>query len=113
VYSVAPTKNVPIPSLPRTRSGAPRDLEAVLRQVEAQAVSLAGVSPEFAGGLTLPLLNALGDRSEATIYPAALYYLVVREAALVHDKATAARNLKEAHFGGGLRALLDLPTESP
>jgi hypothetical protein len=84
----------------------------VLRQVEAQAVSLAGVPPELARDVTLPLLNALGDRSEATIYPGALYYLLVREAALGHDKATAARTLKEAHLGGGLRALLDLPTES-
>ncbi len=75
-------------------------------------MSRAGLSPEFARDVTLPLLNALGDRSEATVYPAALYYLLVREAALRHDKATAARNLKNAHLGGGLRALLDLPTES-
>jgi serine/threonine protein kinase len=112
VFSAPPRKNIPFPSLPRVRSGAPRDLATVLRQVEAQAVSLAGLSPEFARDVTLPLLNALGDRSEATIYPAALYYLLVREAALSHEKAIAARNLKDAHFGGGLRRLLELPTES-
>jgi serine/threonine-protein kinase len=111
VLSRPPSKNIPYPSLPRTRSGAPRDLAVVLRQVEAQAVSLAGVSPEFASGVTGSLLNALGDRSEATIYPGALYYLLVREAALSHDKDTAARALKEAHLGGGLRPLLDLPTQ--
>jgi serine/threonine protein kinase len=111
VFSAPPRKSVPVPSLPRVRSGAPRDLAAVLRQVEAQAVSLAGLSPEFARDVTLPLLNALGDRSEVTVYPGALYYLLVREAALGHEKATASRALKDAHFGGGLRRLLDLPTQ--
>src|SRR6185295_12893844 len=93
--SAAPKSPVPIPTLPRVLSEPGADQVARACQlVESAAVSLAGVSPEFARGVTGPLRRTL--KQQSAIYPIAMYYFVVREAALRHDRATAAANLVAA-----------------
>jgi hypothetical protein len=82
-------------------------LARVCQAVEAAAVTQAGVSPEFARGATAPLRRALSR--QATIYPIAMYYFLVREAALKHDSATAAASLASAHASGAILRFKDLP----
>jgi hypothetical protein len=72
----------------------------VCQQVEVAAVSLAGVNPEFARNITAPLRRVA--RPNTPIYPAAMYYFIVREAAAKHDKQLAAANLAAAHSSGHL-----------
>jgi hypothetical protein len=78
-------------------------------RIETAAVQLGGVDADYARGITGPLLVAMGDR--ATIYPAAIYYFIVREAALHHDAGRAASALAEAYLSGALLRLKDLPVE--
>jgi serine/threonine protein kinase len=108
IVSATPRSPVPIPRLPRMVSSS--DAEQVARAcqaVENAAVSLAGVSPEYARGLTGPMRR--GVHGGSPVYPIGMYYFVVREAALKHDSATAAANLAAAQSSGALLRFRDLP----
>jgi hypothetical protein len=87
-----------------------QDPAAVVRAcqaVEAAAISLAGVSPEFARGITGPMRRAVARQS--SVYPIAMYYFVVREAGLKRDSATTAANLAAAQSSGSILRFKDLP----
>jgi len=75
-------------------------LARVCEQVEAAAISLAGVNPSFAHGITVPLRRQV--RPNTPIYPVAMYYFVVRESQ-VRDRATTAANLAAAQASGLIR----------
>ncbi len=110
VVSARPKDRVPVPRLPRTheaRDGA--NLARLLGQVENETVALAGVSKEFALGVTGPLRRALEARRQLVTYPVGVYYFIVSEAARGHDKQTAARNLVTNHENEGIRKLSALP----
>jgi serine/threonine-protein kinase len=107
VVSARPKAKIPAPHLPRMHEAKSADeLARMCGAVEAETVSLAGVSPEFAKGITASLRGALGGRS-AQIYPEAMYYFIVTEAARGRDKKTASLNLLTAHNSEGLRKLGD------
>jgi hypothetical protein len=106
--STMPRSPVPLPSLPRVmRDPEPEQLARVCRAVEAAAISLAGVSPEFARGITEPFRRAV--TGPATIYPIGMYYFVVREAGSKRDSVTAAANLTFAQSSGAILRFKDLP----
>jgi serine/threonine protein kinase len=88
--------DIPAPELPPVYD---RDrIVRMLRKVEDAAISLGGVDPTFARGITQALLRRL--RPSTPIYPAASYYFIVREARLGHDRNTAASNLAAAQASG-------------
>jgi hypothetical protein len=93
VYSAAPAK-VAAPNLPRAYVPDDGDqLRRMCARVESAVVS-AGVSPDYARGITGRFQGQVGPKSE--IYPAAMYYFIVREAGLKHDNGTAAAALATA-----------------
>jgi hypothetical protein len=89
------------------RDGA--ELARLLSQVENETVALAGVTREFASGVTGPLRRALEARRQMVTYPVGVYYFIVSEAARGHDKQTAAQNLVTNHENEGIRKLSALP----
>jgi hypothetical protein len=100
--------SVPRPALPRVYLA--RDTDDLLRiseMVESQVVSLAGVSREYAAGITGPLRRLV--RGNAEVYPVAMYYFIIREAGLHHDVAEAAAALAAAHANGAILRFRDLP----
>jgi serine/threonine protein kinase len=105
--SAVPKAKIPIPALPREY--VPPDLERLARVCQAveESTIFAGVSPEFARGITIPLRRRVGANSP--VYPIAMYYFIVTEAALKHDNVTAASNLAAAHVSGHLIKLKNLP----
>jgi serine/threonine protein kinase len=107
VYSAAAPK-VPPPALPHTYvPDSPEQLRRMCARVESAVVSLAGVSPEYARGIT-GRLQALVEPS-AEIYPVAMYYFIVREAGLKHDNGTAAAALAAVQRDRAILRLKDLP----
>jgi serine/threonine protein kinase len=108
VVSVMPRSPVPRPTLPRDRFAENgEEVSRVCQLVEEAAVSLGGVSPEFARGITGPLRRSLGGGGE--MYGVAMYYFIIREASLQHDSKTAAESLAAAQSKGLLLRLKDLP----
>jgi hypothetical protein len=108
LLSAAPRSPVPKPTLPRVYDAKdPEQLARVLAAVEAATVSLAGVSGDYARGITGPLKRTVGGSGE--VYPVALYYYIVREAYLKHDKKTAAGNLATAYANGLILKFKNLP----
>jgi serine/threonine protein kinase len=108
VLSAMPRSPVPKPTLPRdTYAENAEEVSRVCQLVEAAAVSLGGVSPEFARGITGPLRRSLEGGGE--LYGIAMYYFIIREASLQHDSKTAAENLVAAHSKGFLLQLKNLP----
>jgi hypothetical protein len=106
--SATPKSPIPAPALPR--SYVAKDAESLARVcqiIESSTVSLAGVSPEFARGVTGQLRRLVGVNGE--IFPVAVYYFIVREAALKHDSKTAAGNLAAAHSSGLILKFKNLP----
>ena len=106
--SSMPKARVPPPPLPRVYLA--RDsgqLARVCQAVESATVLLAGVSPEFARGITAALRRVVGPNTE--IYPIGMYYFIVREAGLKRDSFTAASNLAAAQSNGAILRLKDLP----
>jgi serine/threonine protein kinase len=106
VYSQAPAKVAP-PSLPRVY--VPEDADQLRRicgRVESAAVSLAGLTPDYARGITGRFQAQVGPNSE--IYPVAMYYFIVREAGLKHDSVTAATALANAQRTRAILILKDL-----
>jgi len=85
----------------------PTNVARLCRAVEEATVSRAGVSAAFAAGITTPLCRRL--RPDERMYPSAMYYFIVREAALGHDSVTASANLALGQTNGGLQRLRDLP----
>jgi hypothetical protein len=85
----------------------PDQVARACQAVESAAISQAGVSPEFARGVTGPFRRSL--KAQAAIYPIAMYYFVVREAALKHNSAAAAAALATAQANGTLVRFKDLP----
>jgi serine/threonine protein kinase len=93
---------VPAPSLPRVYVTEDSErLARVCQQVESAVISLAGVRPDYARGITTQLRRQV--RPNTPIYPMAMYYFVIREAAQKRDRATAAANLAAAHASGLIR----------
>jgi hypothetical protein len=75
-------------------------------RVEAAVVSLAGITPEYARGITGRFQAQVGASTE--IYPVAMYYFIVREAGLKHDNATAGAALATAQRTKAILVLKDL-----
>jgi hypothetical protein len=75
-------------------------------RVESAVVSLAGLTPEYAHGITGRFQAQVGASTE--IYPVAMYYFIVREAGLKHDNATAAAALANAQRTRTILVLKDL-----
>jgi serine/threonine protein kinase len=101
ITSRMPKDPVPIPTLPREH--VVRDdeqLARVCQVVEGAVISLAGLSPDFARGITGPFRRRV--RPGSAVYPIAMYYFIVREAGLRHDNITAANNLAAAQSSGVL-----------
>jgi eukaryotic-like serine/threonine-protein kinase len=108
VMSSMPKSQIPPPSLPRVYvSQDGEGMARVCHAVESAVMTLAGVSPEFARGITVPMRRQV--RTNAPIYPIAMYYFIVREAALRKDSATAAGDLAAAQSSGTIVHLKDLP----
>jgi serine/threonine-protein kinase len=108
VLSVMPKSPVPKPTLPRDHLAEnSEEVSRVCQLVEDAAVSLGGVSPEFAHGITGPLRRSLAGGGE--MYGVAMYYFIIREASLQHDSKTAAEGLAAAQSKGLLLRLKDLP----
>jgi hypothetical protein len=111
IYSVRPRASVPRPSLPKvyTAQGSD-DLQGILAAVEEETVK-AGCSPEYAHGITGALHRALAGQRAAEVFPAAMYYFIVNEAALGREKKVAEQELRRAHLSGIVRALNRLPSD--
>jgi serine/threonine protein kinase len=108
VVSVMPRSPIPKPTLPRSPvAESPEQVARLCQLVESAVVSLAGVSPEFARGITGPLRRAVSGGGP--MYGVAMYYFIIREASLQHDSQTAAQNLATAHSNGILLKMKDLP----
>jgi hypothetical protein len=75
-------------------------------RVESAVVSQAGLTPEYARGITGRFQAQIGANAE--IYPVAMYYFIVREAGLKHDNATAAAALANAQRTRTILVLKDL-----
>jgi hypothetical protein len=105
--SVIPRSPIPIPTLPRVLVGDSDRVARACQAVEAAAIQLAGVSSEFARGVTGPMRRAL--RGQTPIYPIGMYYFVVREAGLRRDHQTAAANLAAAQRNGVILQFKNLP----
>jgi serine/threonine protein kinase len=106
VFSPAPAKVAP-PSLPRVYlPGDAEQLRRMCARVEAAVVALAGITPEYARGITGRFQAQVG--TDAEIYPVAMYYFIVREAGLKHDNATAAAALATAQRTKAILVLKDL-----
>ena len=80
----------------------------MLAAVEQETL-VAGCSPEFSRGITAALSRTLAAQSGTEIYPAAMYYFIVRAAALGREKKVAEQELRRAHSSGVVRALSRLP----
>jgi hypothetical protein len=99
---------IPKPTLPRhVAAGEGDQLNRACQLVESALVSNAGLLPQYARGITAGLRHALGGKGD--VYPVAMYYFLVREAALKHDNRTAAANLASAQGNGALLKFRDLP----
>jgi hypothetical protein len=92
----------PPPSLPATVvTGNTDRLARICQQVEAAAIQVGGVSPDFARNITVPLQRAV--RPNTPVYPAALYRFIVADAAARRDRASVASGLAAAQASGRLR----------
>jgi hypothetical protein len=110
IRSARPKAKIPVPRLPRSfLTRGPEDLAEACQRVEREVLH-AGVTPAFASGVTALLVGALGGRPGVEISPVGLYYFIIREAGLGHDKATAARALVASHLDQSIRRYSSLPT---
>jgi serine/threonine-protein kinase len=110
IVSARPKGKIPPPRLPRTydvQDG--QDLARVCQLVERETVAQAGVTPEFASGVTLPLRRALAGAGSVRISLSGIYYFIISEAGRGHDKRTAAQNLRSAYESDIMRKLSSLP----
>jgi hypothetical protein len=86
----------------------PDDLQRILTSVEQETLK-AGCSPDFSRGITAAVYRALAAQRSAEVFPAAMYYFIVTEAALGREKKVAEQELRHAHSSGIVRALNRLP----
>ncbi len=105
------------PDLPRTFAvRTTQDLAVVFRRVEEEAVGRGGVSPARARGATSELGNKLVQEAGAgqtiDVYPAGMYWFIVRGAQAGESPAQLARELKAAHYNGDLEHLAGDPRPS-
>jgi hypothetical protein len=107
IYSAKPAAKIPPPSLPRVFTAKDAEQLARVCAVVEQATVSAGVSPEYARGVTASLRRLVGVNAD--LYPVAMYYFIVREAGLGHDKGAAASNLASAHSSGLILKFKNLP----
>jgi eukaryotic-like serine/threonine-protein kinase len=108
IVSAKPKSPIPKPTLPRTFFAS--DAEQVARAcvlVEMTIVSQAGVSPDWARGVTGPFRRLVGTNAE--VYPVAMYYFLIREAGMGHDNKKAAANLAGVHSSGLILKFKNLP----
>jgi hypothetical protein len=108
LVSATPKSPIPKPTLPRTFFAS--DAEQLARAcvlVEMTIVSQAGVSPDWARGITGPFRRLVGVNAE--VYPVAMYYFLIREAGLGHDNRAAAANLASVHASGLILKFKNLP----
>jgi hypothetical protein len=111
IFSTPPRSPIPRPSLPKVvEIERQQDLARALAAIEQAAIA-AGCSPEFARGITSELARRVHVGAETEIYPAGIYYFILREAALGRDKQVAQRELAVAHTSGIVRALARLPVD--
>jgi serine/threonine protein kinase len=100
--------SIPKPTLPRSFVAQdPDQLGRACQMVETALVSEAGLDPSYARGITGSFRRALPNN--AHVYPVAMYYFLVREAALQRDSRTAAAELAAAQSSGTLVKFRDLP----
>jgi eukaryotic-like serine/threonine-protein kinase len=108
IVSATPKSPIPKPTLPRTFFASDADqLARACALVESTIVSAGGVSPEYARGVTSAFRRTVGVSAE--VYPVAMYYFLIREAAIKHDQKTAAANLAAAHSNGLILKFKNLP----
>jgi hypothetical protein len=88
-------------------AGDERQLARMCEMVESAAVTLAGVNAAFARGVTRTLRQTVGAGTE--IYPVAMYYFIVGEAAVGHQSQRAAANLASAQADGRILRFKNLP----
>jgi hypothetical protein len=106
IVSGRPRDSIPAPRLaPVYQAHGAEDLARICHLVEEETVARAGVTPAFATGVTGALRHALESRSGAEIYPVGMYYFIISEAALGHDREAAAHNLLVNHQSRALRRL--------
>jgi serine/threonine-protein kinase len=111
IHSARPLSKVPPPRLPRVYvARGQEDLNRGLRAVEQEA-GKAGCSSEFLQGITGILNRTLSGQATAEIYPAAMYYFIVREAGLGSEKKAAAESLARAHASGAVKAFSRFPID--
>jgi serine/threonine protein kinase len=111
IFSTPPRSPIPRPNLPKVVAiERPQDLARALAVIEQAAIA-AGCSPEFAHGITAGLARLVRAGADTQIYPAGIYYFILREAALGRDKQAAQRELADAHTTGIVRALARLPVD--
>jgi hypothetical protein len=111
VVSSKPKDRVPVPRLPRMQEvRSAEELARLFSQIENETVAQAGVTREFAQGVTAPLRRLLEARRQMVTYPVGVYYFIVSEAARGHDKQIAAQNLLTNHENEGIRKLSALPS---
>jgi len=109
VVSERPRDSIPPPQLASVYQAHGReDLARICQRVEDETVARAGVSPAFANGVTGALRHALETSASAEIYPLAMYYFIISEAALGHDRETAGHRLLATHKSRALRRLGNL-----
>lgn len=103
---------IPVPHLPRVQTVASdAELARVFSAVEGQVITRAGIAPDFARGITAALRRVLPDGERHELYPVAMYYFLVREAALGHTRLEASQNLARAQGNQELLLLRDLPAK--
>jgi eukaryotic-like serine/threonine-protein kinase len=108
LISATPKSPIPKPTLPRAFTAADAEqLGRACQLVESTIISVGGVSPEWARGITGPLRRLAGVNAE--VYPVAMYYFLIREAALKHDHKSAAAGLASAHANGTILKFRNLP----
>ena len=108
VVSARPVADLPIPDLPRAFQPSSRaQLIKMCAMVESAVVSLAGVSPNYARDITAPFREVVREDSE--IYPIGMYFFIIREAGLGHERTAAAAALAAAQRNGMIKRFKDLP----
>lgn len=111
VVSVKPRSPIQQPHLPKTYNARDVDeITRVFRIIENEAVAQAGITPEFARGITDSVRNAISGQGGSQIYPVAMYYMIVREAARGVDNRAAAENLVSMVRSGAVMKFKDLPS---
>jgi hypothetical protein len=92
---------IPAPSLPQVVvTESSERLARLCQEIEAAAISRGGVSASFARNITDKLRRTV--RPNTPVYPRAIYYFIVREAAAKRDPRAAATNLAAAQAAGRL-----------